>query len=200
MRSLITIFLLSLLTAGNAQAVSSYIVDTGPGAESGGLTLTSDQWLAAKFTLDRPYTITSIEGWMVNLASVFELPVFSVIYGDAGDIPDTSDNRFEQSFDLLPNFFEAGWYGIDGLALDLDAGSYWVAFEVRDPEAFASGAMPPTPAQELSDYAFRTALGGWGGKDDANLGIRIGAVPEPGSALLIAMGLGVLSVGRSKRR
>jgi hypothetical protein len=192
MRRIATILaLICLLTANGAHAL--FVVDTGPGQETGGLTLTKDQWLGAKFSLDQSYTITSIEGWMVNLSSLFDLPVFAVIYGDSGEVPDTTDKRFEQEFDLAPNFFEAGWNGVDGLSLDLEAGTFWVAFEVRDQQAISSAAMPPTPFQELTDYAFRPSAGEWTGNDSANLGIRIGAVPEPGTALLLGVGLVIIA-------
>ncbi|MBW2423863.1 MAG: PEP-CTERM sorting domain-containing protein [Deltaproteobacteria bacterium] len=177
-----------------------FVVDTGPGAETGGLTLTQSQWLGAKFSLEQAYTITSVEGWLVNLASLFELPVMAVIYGDAGEVPDTSDTLFEEEFDLVPNFFEPGWSGVSGLSFDLEAGTYWLAFEVRDPEAISSAAMPPTSLQELSDYAYRPSGGEWIGDDSANLGIRIGAIPEPGTALLLGVGLGLLARQREGAR
>ena len=199
MRAALIGLVLALMIVGSAQGASSYVVDTGPGGTSGGLTLTPDQWLAAKITLDQPYTITSVEGWMVYLSSIFSLPVWTVIYGDAGEVPNTSDVRFQQQFDLLPSGFAPGWNGVQGLALDLEAGTYWVAFEVRDQGALGSGAMPPTALQALNDYAFWTSAGGWAGDDSANLGIRIGAIPEPGTASLLTLGLALLVLQRRRQ-
>ena len=200
MRAALVGLVLVLMTAGSAQGAPFYVVDTGSGASIGGLTLTTQQWLGAKITLDQPYTITSIEGWMVYTNLIFSLPVWTVIYGDAGEVPNTSDKRFEQQFDLLPSGSAPGWNGVHSLALDLDAGTYWVAFEVRDQGAIGSGAMPPTTLQQLSDYAVWTSAGGWTDNDSANLGIRIGAVPEPGTASLLTLGLAVLMLRRRRQR
>ena len=61
--------------------------------------------------------------------------------------------------------------------------------------------MPPTPLQELDDYAFRTPEGGWVVDDSAKLGIRIGAVPEPSRVAMLASGLAFLRViGRRRFR
>ena len=200
MRAALVGLVVVLMIAGSAQGASFYVVDTGPGGSIGGLTLTTQQWLGAKITLDQPYTITSIEGWMVYTSTVFSLPVWTVIYGDAGEVPDTSDMRFEQQFDLLPSGGAPGWNGVQGLALNLDAGDYWVAFEVRDQGAIGSGAMPPTTLQQLDDYAYWTSAGGWTGNDSANLGIRIGAIPEPGTASLLTLGLALLMLQRRRQR
>jgi len=171
LRALIAVL---ILAAGPVHA-QTYVVDTGPGGASGGATLGEDQWLAAKFTLTQAETITSIEGWMVYLNSIFSLPVDVVIYGDAGlDEPNTGDLRYEDSFTVLPSGFSPGWNGVTGISLDLPAGTYWVAFEVTAPSVIGSGAMPPTAAQELPDYAFWTPTGGWSGNDGLNLGIRLG--------------------------
>ena len=44
------------------------IVDTGPGpintSGMGGLTLGTDQWLAAEFSLGASYTISDVQGWI----------------------------------------------------------------------------------------------------------------------------------------
>jgi hypothetical protein len=197
-KSALLVLSIFLLAANGAHAI--FIVDTGPGGDTGGLTLTQSQSLGGKFSLDQAYTITSVEGWLVNLASLFDLPVVAVIYGDAGDVPDTSDTRFEEGFNLVANFFEPGWSGVSEMSVDLEAGNYWLAFEVRDPEAIASAAMPPTPLQELTDYAYRPIPGDWIGQDSANLGIRIGAIPEPGTGLLLGMGLVLLARQREGAR
>jgi hypothetical protein len=192
MRVVLVALVFALVTAGGAQAEPIFVVDTGPGGSSGGASLTQEQWLGAKITLDQPYTVTSIEGWMVYLYVLGSMPVTAVVYGDAGDVPDTADLLFEQDFALPASAYAPGWNGVDGLALDLEAGTYWIAFEVRQQVDFGSGAMPPTPLQELDDYAIWTLAGGWAGSDGANLGIRVAAVPEPGGVCLLVAGVGCL--------
>lgn len=199
MRMLRALIAVAVLTAGSAQA-QTYVVDTGSGATSGGTTLSENQWLAAKFTLAQAETISSIEGWMVYLNSLFSLPVDVVIYGDAGlEVPNTSDVRYQDSFTVLPSGFAPGWNGVTGISLDLPAGTYWVAFEITAPSVIGSGAMPPTAAQELPDYAFWTTAGGWSGNDGLNLGIRLGdgAAPEVpmASAGRWVLGAALLALG-----
>ena len=202
MRGLRALIAVAILAAGPVHA-QTYVVDTGPGGASGGTTLSEDQWLAAKFTLTQAETITSIEGWMVYLNSLFSLPVDVVIYGDAGlDVPDTGDLRYEDSFTVLPSGFAPGWNGVTGISLDLPAGTYWVAFEVTVPSVIGSGAMPPTAAQELPDYAFSPSAGGWTGNDAFNLGIRLGngaaqQVPMFGAGRW-ALGAALLALGSAR--
>lgn len=196
MRTVAVVLILAWIAAGSASGESIFVVDTGPGASSGGASLTQEQWLGAKITLDQPYTITSIEGWMLYLYVLGSMPVWVAVYGDAGEVPDTSSLFYDREFALPASAYVPGWNGVDGLALDLEAGTYWVAFEVRQPIDFGSGVMPPTQFQELDDYAYWTPAGGWTGSDTLNLAIRVAAVPEPDGLWLMAAGVGCLLVLR----
>jgi hypothetical protein len=184
--------------AGTASA-QTYLVDTGPGAASGGLSLTVNQYLAGQFTLDLGSEIEALEGWMIYPTIIGELPVDVVIYGDDGGLPDVTNEiyflRGQVDAALSPN-----WHGITippTLPLYLYGGRpYWLAFEVPS-GSFGSGAMPPTPLAELDGYAVDGGLG-YVENPTANLGIRV--LPEPTFVwLLVSGGLGLLCADRLRR-
>jgi len=177
-----------------------YVVDTGNGASSGGLTLTVTQSLAAQFSLPASYEISGLEGWMVYLNLVNNLPVYAVVYGDDGNSPDVGNELFRQIFFVPPSGFAPGWHGVDGVSLALGPGTYWLAFEVN-PGAIGSGAMPPTATQMLDFYAVDPGSG-WAVNETANLGVRV-RVPEPRAAVSTGAAVAVLAAlarHRSRRR
>jgi hypothetical protein len=183
-------------SAREAEAQPVYVVDTGPGASSGGLSLFTDQFLAGQFTLDVGHEINAFEGWMVYLNIVNNMPVHLVVYGDANGIPDWTDVVFTQLFFVPPSGFAPGWHGVQGLELPLYGGTYWLAFEL-DPGAIGSGAMPPTTVQMLDHYAVDQGMG-WFIDDTANLGIRV--LPEPGLSVMLVSGLVPLVAACRRRR
>jgi hypothetical protein len=187
---------------GMVDAVSAqptYVVDTGPGGATGGLSLTQNQYLAGQFTLDQGHEINGLEGWMIYPTVVGDLPVFAVLYGDDGGVPDLTNEIHRQLF-LVPASgipFAADWHGIGGLALPVYGGTpYWLAFEVPS-GSFGSGAMPPTAIQELDSYAIDTGAG-YLANSTARLGIRV--LPEPGLAVTLANGACALAIAGARRR
>ena len=196
--SFLTISMVVAAWAGLAAAEAEYIVDTGPGANTGGLSLTRNQYLAGQFTLDSAHEINALEGWMIYPTLVGSLPVYAVLYGDDDGVPDLSAELYTQLF-LVPASgipFTSDWHGIEGLALEVDAGTYWLAFEVPT-EDFGSGAMPPTPTQNLDLYAVDGGSG-YIANVTSRLGIRV--PPEPGVAAMLGWGVGALMLaGRTRR-
>jgi hypothetical protein len=186
------------------------LIDTGPGraaVQPGDKTLSSTQHLAAQFTLDSPETVVNIEGWIAYLSFTGTLPVEVSVYGDAGEVPDSTDVHWQQQF-FVPSAgvvfpYPADWFGVYGIEFDLSAGTYWVAFGLPTAD-FGSGAMPPTPLQELDNYAYGNPAAGptgvWTGDDTLNIGLRI-TVPEP--SMLTQLGAGMLGLlvvyGRRRR-
>jgi len=194
--ALVAVAVMVSMIGEESRAESVYLVDTGNGGPSGGLSLTANQYVAGQFTLDSDSEIEALEGWMLYLNIINDLPVHAVLYGDAEGIPDWGDVVFTQLFHVLPSGFAPGWHGVDGLSLFVEAGIYWLAFEV-DEAVMVSGAMPPTPLQELDLYAVDVGGTGWVANRTANLGIRV--LPEPGLGTLLAFGVAGLAIGSDRR-
>jgi hypothetical protein len=194
MRCAVIGWLLVLLAGGSAQA-SSIIVDTGPGGGDIN-SLSPTQWLAGEFTIDQDYRITGIQGWIAYLNPTSFAPISIVLYGDGGDVPDIGTVFFDRRFGLgaSGSAVTADWRGFATLTnheFDLVAGTYWVAFEADIGDG--TGRMEPTTTQALANYAIWQPATGWVGNDNVRLGLRIFAIPEPGTAGLVALGL--LAVG-----
>jgi hypothetical protein len=206
-----------LLFAVNLSQAAT-VVDTGPGPTDTTVPYYSlyagqyPQFLSGQFSLSQAYTITEIDGWMYprNSSTTFTI----AIYGDGGLIPNSTQYFSQQASVGTGICPPAGpcppidWYGLSGLNLSLNQGTYWAAFEVRPGDTFY-GTMPSNatvslPAQPLTHYAYYNT-GEWYAEDSLRIGIRIfGAeasnVPEPTTMLLLGFGLlGVASVRRSRK-
>ncbi len=187
------------LAAGVASAQAVYVVDTGPGADTGGLSLSGTQSLAGRFTLDLGHELYGLEGWIIYPTITGSLPVRVVLYEDFEGLPDTGAVVHSQLFTVpasgIP--FAAGWHGISGVTIPVYGGTYWLAFELPSGD-FGSGAMPPTPLVELDDYAVDSG-GGFASSPTARIGIRV--LPEPGQGVMSALGaIALVSLGSTRRR
>lgn len=195
-----------LLSAAHSSAL---VIDTGPGADSGGVLASGpdnplgagfEQSLAVRFTLADATTITSVKGWMSNRGAVGDALTAS-IYTSAGSVP--GSRLYSSAFQLGAS--APSWTGATGLDWQLAAGAYWVVFEGVAGQvgvaSFASGVPHPLDtyrwmAPSLGDYwnnlvpAYR-----WGVQIS-----DVAAVPEPGSLLMLLAGLGLVAVTLQRRR
>jgi hypothetical protein len=166
--------------AAPAQAL---VVDTGPGSNSGGgwslyddrPITTGYQFLAARFTVAAPDTITSVQGWMnwdgggLTFAietDFFGLPgarLYSVSVAPAATVVNQPD-----------------WRGTGGLNWQMQAGDYWLVFE--DMRHNGSGSMPGGAASPLAHYASSPGVvpgDEWMHADTLSFGVRINTIPAP---------------------
>ena len=199
-RWLVGLASLVILGVGMAKGVEAqvYLIDTGPGGSIGGRTLSKNQLLAGQFSLDVGHEIYALEGWIIYPTIQGSLPVEAVLYADDGGVPDLADEVYRQLFFVpasgIP--FEANWEGADGFALPVYGGTYWLAFEVPT-DTSGSGAMPPTPLQELDLYAIDSGAG-WVVNETAQIGIRV--LPEPGLGAMLLCAIAPLAVACRRRR
>ena len=194
---ILSFLLLGLFSSAHAD----FIINTGPGpgGNPGGWSLSSSQYLAAKFIVKEKTTLKSIEGWMDTAGDPGTQIGTIALYGNTmADIPGME--LFSTAFKVEGDS-DASWQGIDGLGWMVDIGVYWAAFEVRENQTLE--ASMPFPAEEpLSGsgnfYAFfNTGNGMWRGGSQ-NFGIRIhsgdAVIPIPaavwlfGSAMLGLVG------------
>jgi hypothetical protein len=176
-------FLISVLVLSGwllSSARADWLVDTGPGPSSGpNYLLNSQQWgYAAKFTLSRQCDLYLVFGWMEVTVPCAEAEV--VIYNNDGAGPfgksAPGTKRFSGKF-YMDNLYPARWAGALTYLSPwrLPAGTYWVAFEVKEPSQFEARLYYPA-LNPLSEYAmsvgdhYEPAVG-------LNLGIRINGIP-----------------------
>ncbi|MEZ7196646.1 PEP-CTERM sorting domain-containing protein [Pseudodesulfovibrio karagichevae] len=228
--TIVTALVLAVGLMVSSPARASFIVDTGHSSSTSvsglvleayrvygfepNLTITpSNSWVAAEFTLDAQYVITDVLGWMGRDRRP-EYNLFSLkIYGDGGDVPNATEYL---SGDFTVGYQELAWNGLTGLDLTLDAGTYWVAFEVPGQilidnvlTANLSRAVMPTRAPDPLGNDAWLYKGEWlpDSGDNLDFGVRIlgdtpsiAPVPEPGTMMLLGMGfMGLVGFTRRKR-
>lgn len=116
----------------------SQLIDTGYDINGKGKdwALDTKQWLAGQFSLSQTSTINSIEGYMWGLTDG-EVRLAIYFSDNANNIP-AGAPIFNQIFKTSD---ADGWYGISGINLPLDAGTYWAAFEVAPSQVPVPGAF-----------------------------------------------------------
>jgi len=204
---------LTLSVAVNAAT----IVDTGPmGTSSRYWTLASDatavppstgQWLATQFILNANYFITDIAGYVRSVDQVGQTFTISV-YASGGGLPAPNNllysNGVTVAGDSSADYSWEGYHIGFGNGLALDAGSYWLSFEVRDPNGGTyAGGMPDSATNPLQVYAANPD-GNWYNSANLGLGVRISGdlapVPLPPALWLFASALAGFGIIGGKKR
>ncbi len=185
--SLGLVALLALILSNQVKA--DIIVDTGTPNQLGSAIMLSDaQWLAAEFTTTQAWQIDSLKGFInADTSNPVNATYTVALYNNINNRPDTSSEVFAQQ----STFGTDGWNGLQGLNVALNAGTYWLAFEVRSGDTLQGlmAVFAPNPVQTA--YNDATGNAGYLPTTGANynFGVQISAVPVPPSLFLFASGL-----------
>jgi hypothetical protein len=185
--SLGLVALLALILSNQVKA--DIIVDTGTPNQLGSAIMLSDaQWLAAEFTTTQAWQIDSLKGFInADTSNPVNATYTVALYTNINNRPDTSSEVFAQQ----STFGTDGWNGLQGLNVALNAGTYWLAFEVRSGDTLQGlmAVFAPNPVQTA--YNDATGNAGYLPTTGANynFGVQISAVPVPPSLFLFASGL-----------
>ena len=187
-------------------ANAAYVVDTGQPADSTYNwsllnNINGEHYYAVQFSLDPRYIIDEIQGF-INF--IWPGTLTMAIYGDANNLPDVSQEIFAGSFSSQATS-NPNWLGLSGMGLDLQPGSYWLGFEPRDGNFYAT--MPDNAPFPLPQTAVYDSLWGSYIKSSTNhtVGVRItgvlAPVPLPPAFYLMGSGLiGLIGVATRKVR
>ena len=186
--------LIAALCVIAAPAQAATLVDTGtPPPSNTTWTLSPSQSLAAEFTLSAASVIDSIMG---HIRGSGNSTITIGLFTDGGEIPGMQ--LFAGTFASTSG---TSFQGLTGLSWAVGAGTYWVTFASTGFDGMSQNAPSP-----LGNEAFAPAGSGFIENDGLNLGVRItgnagtGAVPEPGTWVMLILGFGLLGgVARRQR-
>ena len=178
------------------QVRADMIADTGTPNQLGSALILSDgQWLAAEFSIGQSLQVSSLEGFInADTGNPDGATYTLAIYSNDANRPDISNELFSQQ----ATFTGDGWNGLHGLNWALDAGTYWLAFEVRSTDTL-QGLMPviaphPLLAAWSDGSSAYTPVSG----SNYSFGVRISSVPTPPALWLLVPGL--LMMGYKRQR
>jgi len=186
------------LAAGAANA--ALVVDTGtPDNSVGQLALDNNDWLAGQITFNQALQINSIKGFLDDMG--LGGGNFNVaLYNDNG-----SNHIGSLVYSGQATYGTVGWNGLSGMNLSVNAGKYWVGFEVDDGTSnfvaaqYAPNALARTAYTDGSNQNSYHHLNGlsFGVQVDAT---AVAAVPEPETYAMMLAGLGLLGFMSRRRK
>ena len=194
------------LVALSGTAQGQVLVDTGTPSGNTGTSVCNTivgwrctQAAAVKIDLLQETKITDIKSYFFSNSQPGDITI--ALYNNVNNIP---GQELYSSVLMVPGY---DWYGLSNLSWDVTAGSYWVAFMVKDGQTYHGALGTYAPIQ------LEYANSGNAGETWYNLGtsqslavglivegVQTTPVPEPASSALFfaALGLSGFLVRRSK--
>jgi len=146
--------------------------------------LDSSQWLAQQFTLNNAYSVSSVQGWMGAYVPGL---VTLVVYTDQSSSPGVE--LFSSVFSVQDRL--NSWNGVQDMSLQLNAGTYWAAFEVGDIDGMR-GYMGGDALYQVGSFAYGHG-NSWATQSNQGLGLRVEGdafvVPVAPTVNLVLIGL-----------
>ena len=199
-RTLASSAALALAALAAAPAHAALVLDTGtPGGQAlGALALDSMDWYAAQVDFSKAGVVDAVSAHVLGgmAGETFHVSLYA---DDGAGAPGTALDTATVAFGA------DGWNGVTGLSgWTVQAGSYWIGIELADGDTLGSasptGALLDTGAPAPATTAFSsfgsTGYEAFGG---LSFGVRVDAVPEADSALMMLAGLALVA-GLARRR
>lgn len=145
--------------------------------------------VALKVNLSQTTNITGVQSYFLYYADPRDITV--ALYNNLDNLPG------QELYNNILSVEGNGWYGASNLDWLVDAGSYWVSFEVRKGQFFSGGLVitAPNPIESAFSSSYGETWSNVGYEYAAGLileGTPIAAVPESESYAMILTGLGVV--------
>jgi hypothetical protein len=199
-QSLFASLALLLALAPGAQA-ATLVVDTGTpnGQQAGALAFDGVDWVAGELAFAQAAQIDTVQGHLLG-GTAGETFDISLLADDGGAGPGSL------LYSTTATFGADGWNGVSGLdGWHVGPGHYWIEFEIQGDDTLGSGsvtgALFDTGAPHPLAITASTSDAGFTYVDSPlSFGLRVSTVPWPSPAVLMLVGLALLSTRGFARR
>jgi hypothetical protein len=185
------------ISVASLSASANVIIDTGSalfnnGAIALGNIYGDRQSVAAGISLAESYSITDLSSYFWTDTSG---TLTVSLYADSSGA--VSSKLYSQSFTISSDRYTKTWAGVSGLNWSVDAGNYWVAYEVLNGQTFFGALEFPAerPLQMVVKNNYYTDWTNHVGLSSFALvisGNSIAPVPEADTSAMLLTGLGVI--------
>jgi hypothetical protein len=178
-------------------AQAAWLLDTGTPDNSGfAQAVNADQGLAMQFSVAGPQLIDAVQAYLADPFQANQGATFLLnLYGNSGSGATALPGALLYS--QTASFAADGWNGASGLGWSVGPGLYWAAVEVASGDF--SDLVAPVHAPAANPATAFSTFSTYGRYDHLDIGLRVSAVPEPGSWVLLVAGIGAVAAAARRR-
>ncbi len=200
----------SLILSFPTFSIADTIIDTGkPSFVYSAVSLEANQWVAAQFSIDQLWTLTSIEVFLWSDRRGSSSIITMAIYGDDNGLVDESNRPYSKEFKAVSDEY-ADWYGLTDISWNLPKiGKYWIGLEIQ-PDDYGGGWVYGANQSSLivAGRYNGTPYSGDGlyekNPNYRTVGLIIKAdhyepIPEPSTTILLGLGL-IFAMGINRKK